>query len=111
MTGVQTCALPIYLELRGSGSRVRVQALCPGFTVTGFHDTMGMSRDGIPAWLWLRAEDVVDASVRGLKRGRLFVVPGAAYKLVVIFEKLTPRWLRSAAIARVMRRARRPKEA
>jgi short-subunit dehydrogenase len=99
------------LELRGSGSPVRVQALCPGFTVTGFHDTMGMSRDGIPAWLWLRAEDVVDASLRGLERGRLFVVPGAAYKLVVIFEKLTPRWLRSAAIARVMRRARRPKQA
>jgi short-subunit dehydrogenase len=101
----------IDLELRGTGSPVRVQALCPGFTVTGFHDTMGMSRDGIPAWLWLRAEDVVDASLRGLKRGRLFVVPGAVYKLVVIFEKLTPRWLRSAAIARVMRRARRPKEA
>ena len=99
------------LELRGTGSPVRVQALCPGFTVTAFHDTMGMSRDGIPAWMWLRAEDVVDASLHGLERGRLFVVPGAAYKLVVILEKLTPRWLRSAAIARVMRRARRPKEA
>jgi short-subunit dehydrogenase len=99
------------LELRGTGSPVRMQALCPGFTVTGFHDTMGMSRDGIPAWMWLRAEDVVDASLRGLERGNLFVVPGAAYKLVVIFDKLAPRWLRSAAIARVMRRARRPKEA
>ena len=99
------------LELRGSGSPVRVQALCPGFTVTGFHDTMGMSRQGIPAWLWMRAEDVVDASLRGLARGKLFVVPGAAYKLVVILEKLAPRWLRSAAIGLVMRRARRPKEA
>jgi short-subunit dehydrogenase len=99
------------LELRGTGSAVRVQALCPGFTVTGFHDAMGMSRDGIPSWMWLRAEDVVDASLRGLKRGQLFVVPGAIYKLIVILEKLAPRWLRSAAIARVMRRARRPKEA
>jgi hypothetical protein len=99
------------LELRGSGSPVRVQALCPGFTVTGFHDTMGMSRQGIPAWLWLRAEDVVDASLRGLERGKLFVVPGAVYKLVVILEKLAPRWLRSKAVVRVMRRARRPKEA
>jgi len=99
------------LELRGSGSPVRVQALCPGFTVTGFHDTMGMSRDGIPAWLWMRAEDVVDASLRGLERGQLFVVPGAAYKVVVMLEKLSPRWLRSVAVARAMRRARRPKEA
>ena len=101
----------IDLELRGTGSPVRVQALCPGFTVTGFHDTMGMSRDGIPAWLWMRADDVVEASLRGLERGTLFVVPGAAYKAVVMLEKLAPRWLRSAAIASVMRRARRPKEA
>ena len=99
------------LELRGSASPVRVQALCPGFTVTGFHDTMGMSRDGIPAWLWLRAEDVVDASLRGLERGKLFVVPGAIYKLVVFLEKLAPRRLRSAAVVLVMRRAHRPKEA
>jgi short-subunit dehydrogenase len=99
------------LELRGSASPVRVQALCPGFTVTGFHDTMGMSRDGIPAWLWLRAEDVVDASLRGLERGKLFVVPGAIYKLVVFLENLAPRRLRSAAVVRVMGRAHRPKEA
>ena len=56
------------LELRGAGSPVRVQALCPGFTITGFHDAMGMSRDEIPGWLWMRAEDVVDASLRGLER-------------------------------------------
>jgi len=99
------------LELRGSGSPVRVQALCPGFTVTGFHDAMGMSREGIPAWLWMRAGDVVDASLRGLERGKLFVVPGAIYKLVVLLEKLTPRWLRSAAVVRATRRARRSKEA
>jgi short-subunit dehydrogenase len=97
------------LELRGSGSPVRVQALCPGFTITGFHDTMGMSRDGIPSWLWMRAEDVVDASLRALARGKpLFVVPGAIYKTVVCFEKLAPRWLRSAAVVRVARRRKLP---
>jgi len=99
------------LELRGSGSPVRVQALCPGFTVTGFHDSMGMGRDGIPAWLWMRAEDVVDASLRGLERGKLFVVPGAIYKLVVSLERWTPRWLRSAAVVRATRRTRRPQAA
>src|SRR5438067_6144229 len=45
------------LELKSAGSPVRVQALCPGFTFSEFHDAMGMSRDGIPKWLWLRAED------------------------------------------------------
>jgi short-subunit dehydrogenase len=95
------------LELRGAGSPVRVQALCPGFTITGFHDAMGMSRDGIPTWLWMRAEDVVDASLRGLQRGKLFVVPGAIYKFVVALEKFTPRALRSAAVVFAARRSHR----
>ena len=94
------------LELRGAGSPVRVQSLCPGYTVTGFHEVVGMSREGIPSWLWMRAEDVVDESLRGLERGKLFVVPGAVYKLVVTLEKLAPRWLRSLAVVAVARRRR-----
>jgi short-subunit dehydrogenase len=99
------------LELHALGSPVHVQALCPGFTVTGFHDTMGMSRQGIPAWLWMRAEDVVDASLRGFERGKLFVVPGAIYKLAALLEKLAPRRLRSLAVVRAARHTRRAKEA
>ena len=97
------------LELRGAGSPVRVQALCPGFTVTEFHDTMGMIRDGIPAWLWMRAEDVVDQSLRAFERGKPLVVPGAIYKMVVILQKLAPRWLRAAAVVRATRHPRRSK--
>jgi short-subunit dehydrogenase len=92
------------LELKSAGSPVRVQALCPGFTVTGFHANMGMGRERIPAWLWMRAEDVVDASLRGLEEGELFVVPGTIYKLIVMLEKIVPRWVRSAAVVRAGRR-------
>ncbi|MCX6632112.1 MAG: SDR family oxidoreductase [Candidatus Solibacter sp.] len=99
------------LELRGTGSPVRVQALCPGFTVTEFHDTMGMRREGIPAWLWMRAEDVVDQSLRGLEREKPIVVPGAIYKMVVTLERLVPRWLRSASVVRATRHAHRSKAA
>jgi hypothetical protein len=72
---------------------------------------MGMSREGIPAWLWMRAEDVVEQSLRGLQRGKPIVVPGAIYKMVVTLEKLAPRWLRSAAVVRAARHAHRSKEA
>jgi short-subunit dehydrogenase len=98
------------LELKSSGSPVRVQALCPGFTVTEFHDAMGMSRDGIPAWMWMRAEDVVDASLRGLEKGEVFVVPGVFYKMVVALEKMVPRWVRSAAVVRAGRRRKGKKK-
>jgi len=63
----------IALELRSAGSPVRVQALCPGFTYTEFHDVLGMDRGVIPKGWWMPAEYVVAQSLRGLDRGRLFV--------------------------------------
>jgi len=88
------------LELKSAGSAVRVQALCPGFTLSEFHDVLGMDRKRVPAWLWMKAEDVVDASLAGLARGQLFVVPGGIYKTLVVVERWTPRWLQRAGARR-----------
>jgi len=85
------------LELKAARSPVRVQALCPGFTVTEFHDVMGFDRKQVPASWWMSAEEVVEASLRGLRRGDLIVVPGWRYKLIVWLLRLTPRSLMHAA--------------
>src|ERR1035438_7070857 len=90
----------IDLELRGTGSPVRVQALCPGFTVTGFHDTMGVDRKDIPAFLWMGADEVVETSLRALDRGTVIVIPGWKYKLAAAFLRHMP-WA-------IRRRASRP---
>ena len=47
-----------------SGSPVRVQALCPGFTYSEFHDVAGMDRDKLApkAW-WCSAEQRVVADL------------------------------------------------
>jgi short-subunit dehydrogenase len=82
------------VELRSLHSPVRVQALCPGFTLTEFHKTLGVDRGGIPAWLWMKADDVVEASLRGLDRGKVVVVPGWPYKAVVTFLRYLPPWIR-----------------
>ena len=50
----------LYLELKAIHSPVRIQALCPGFTYSEFHDSAGMDRSVIPRSLWMSAEDVVD---------------------------------------------------
>ncbi len=69
-------------ELTGTG--VHVQALCPGFTYTEFHDRLGSGRTGIPAWAWLPAERVVDESLaQAAARGRVVCVPGKRFKLIV----------------------------
>jgi hypothetical protein len=97
----------LYLDLKSAGVPVRVQALCPGFTVTEFHDVLGMDRGEVPASWWMSAEAVVDASLKGLKRGRLIVVPGALYKFFVVILRLLPRRLYRAFAARDKRKLRR----
>jgi uncharacterized protein len=84
----------LYLELKSIQSPVRVQALCPGFTYTEFQETAGVDRATIPKILWMSAEDVVDASLRGLERDRLFVIPGWCYRLLVSAIRLMPQSLK-----------------
>ena len=95
----------VHLELKSAGSAVKVQALCPGFTYSEFHEAMGVERSQLaPRSMWLSAEEVVEASLRGLEQDRLFVIPGWRYRwLVSILTKL-PIWLRLATETRTGRR-------
>jgi short-subunit dehydrogenase len=91
------------MELKTARSRVRVQALCPGFTTTEFQEVIGMDRRRIPDPLWMRAEDVVDQSLDGLESGKLFVIPGLFYKIIRRVIGWTPRSLRIALTLRYWR--------
>jgi short-subunit dehydrogenase len=77
------------LELRGAG--VRVQVLCPGFTVSDFHERLGYDTKGEFFRSFMRAEDVVDVSLRDLQRGKVVSIPGLRYKLVASASRLIPR--------------------
>ena len=101
----------LYLELKSAGSQVRVQALCPGFTLTEFHDVLGLDRKFISSAWWMPAEDVVEASLEGLEKGKLFVVPGWRYKLLVSLMRMLPRGVLHFALLNgpaSLRRERRP---
>jgi hypothetical protein len=94
----------LYLELRSVRSRVAVQALCPGFTFTEFHDTMQVKRESMASpSFWLTAEQVVDASLAGLRRRKLFVIPGWRYRLIVAVVTKLPSRLRLAVESRMAR--------
>lgn len=87
----------LYLELRALPSSVTVQALCPGFTYSEFHDVLGIDRyrRASPSF-WMTAEEVVEASLEGLRRRKLFVIPGWRYRLLTAFFSKIPTGLRLA---------------
>ena len=70
----------LYLELRGTG--VHVTALCPGYTLTEFHDVNG-TRDEVssayPAWMWQTAEHVARVGYEACEANRPQVTPGVTF--------------------------------
>ena len=95
----------VWMELRGSGSPVRIQALCPGFTYSEFHDVAGMDRTKLaPKSWWCSAEQVVEESLAGLEKDRIFVIPGFRYRLLVGLAGRLPRGLRRDLLLAMARR-------
>lgn len=66
-------------EVRRKG--VRVIALCPGYTVTEFHERANFAMGRMPKLMWLDADAVVAAAWRDMERGRALSVPGPIYKV------------------------------
>jgi short-subunit dehydrogenase len=60
-------------ELEGSG--VHVQALCPGVVATEFHEQVGIDPNRYPATIVMKPEDLVQASLAGLKLSEVICVP------------------------------------
>jgi uncharacterized protein len=85
----------LHLELKSVQSSVVVQALCPGFTYSEFHDAMKVTRDRVaPKAFWHTADEVVEASLDGLRKRKLFVIPGWRYRVLTSLVTRLPTSLR-----------------
>jgi len=76
-----------------AGTGVRVQALCPGFVHTEFHDRAGIEMSTLPKRMWLTVEQVVEGSLHDLDADRVVSVPGAQYKMLTTVAGMIPRSL------------------
>lgn len=79
-------------EVEGKG--IRLQALCPSYTHTGFQGAMGhMPR--APGLMWQGPEEVVDESLKKFEASHsIVVVPGLLNKVFDVVASLVPRRLR-----------------
>ncbi len=97
----------LHLETQGTG--VHVTALCPGFTYSEFHDVNGTrdAMNGLPAWLWLGADEVAQIGYEAAEANRAVSVSGSPNKAIAALAKILPDDWALAVMARQSRRFRR----
>jgi short-subunit dehydrogenase len=72
------------LQLEVESAGIKVQALCPGFTRTGFHSAdeyKNVDFSTIPAFLWTAADKVAAQSWRALRNKKVVFIPGFVNRL------------------------------
>ena len=91
------------LNAESSSKNVYIQALCPGFTVSEFHNSPNLVRVRklpLPKFFWLTPDYVVSESLKAMTRRRAICVPGPVYQIVVALGRsaITGPLLRAAVI-------------
>jgi uncharacterized protein len=89
----------LWEENRSHG--IQVMALCPGVTDTNFFEASRMERP--PARISQTPEQVVDAALRALKRGKPSVISGWTNFFMIEAERLVPRSLILRAAGAMLR--------
>jgi short-subunit dehydrogenase len=79
----------LHTELRPT--KVKISALCPGFTRTEFHERGRMKMNGLPNCMWLSAETVVNKSWRDVNAGKVISIPGWQYLILSSISRFGPR--------------------
>lgn len=97
------------LNLENQTTGVHVSALCPGFTLSEFHDVNGMRAQisTLPKWLWQDARAVVEEGFNAVEANQAVVVTGGVNKGIAALAKLLPDRIALALMASQMSKVRR----
>jgi short-subunit dehydrogenase len=88
---------------------VHVTALCPGFTLSEFHDVTGTRErmNKLPGWLWLDAPTVARMGFDAVERGQAMCVTGRVNRTIALLVRLAPRAIVEAVGTRMGRSYRK----
>ncbi|MDQ7993061.1 MAG: SDR family NAD(P)-dependent oxidoreductase [Propionicimonas sp.] len=90
-------------ELHGTGATVT--ALCPGWVRTEFHDRAGIRTSGLPSWVWVDADRLVEVALQDAARGRALSIPTKRWKFAVFLAAKGPHFA-IRAVSRMLTRSR-----
>ena len=72
-------------------TKVKISALCPGYTRTEFHQRGRMYMKGLPHFMWLNADALVAKSWSDARKGKAISIPGWQYQLLTFVMRFAPR--------------------
>lgn len=91
------------LATENSSRNIKISAICPGTTATGFGERAEMGRSDLFKYApMMSAEEVATLGFKGYMRGELIVVTGTMNKLLPFFLRFTPRWVTRLVVSRLM---------
>ena len=91
-----------WADLHYDDVNISVQALCPGFVRTEFHQRGQMDVSGVPRWMWLKPDYVVKKSLQDLEKDKALSVPSLRYKVLATLAQYMPKPL----VTRMAKRGR-----
>jgi uncharacterized protein len=84
---------------------VHVTAVCPGFTLSEFHDVTGTRKtvSKLPSWMWMDAATVARQGYAANARGVPVFINGRVNRAIALLARMLPQRLVSAANGRAGR--------
>ncbi|MGH7553720.1 MAG: SDR family NAD(P)-dependent oxidoreductase [Longimicrobiales bacterium] len=89
---------------------IHVTALCPGFTVSEFHDVTGtreQMKKSLPSWMWMDAPTVARQGFEAVMAGTPIYINGRVNRTIALMVRFVPQRIVKAISRRFGRRYRK----